>query len=326
MVRIGIAGGAGYTAGELIRILLGHPEAEIVFVNSESHAGDRVADVHGGLIGETELEFTAKSSLDEIDVLFLCLGHGKSREYLENHNLPAGLRVIDFAQDFRLKEATPVDGETWVYGLPELNREKIAVATHVANPGCFATCIELSLLPLASAGLLKGTICVNALTGSTGSGQKPTATTHFSWRNGNISVYKAFRHQHLAEILQTLSTMQADTPVSIDFIPYRGNFTRGIFMTAVLHTDATMEEVESLYLDFYKDSPFSHYSRKEFDLKQVIGTNKCICHAEVIDGRLLVIAAIDNLLKGASGQAVENMNLMFGLPETSGLKLKAIAF
>lgn len=322
MIKIGIIGGAGYTAGELIRILLNHPEAEIVFVNSESNAGNLLTDVHEGLYGETDLRFTDQLPFDEVDVVFFCFGHGKSTQFLADHYIPADVRIIDLAQDFRLE----AEDNDYVYGLPELNRSKIINTLHVANPGCFATCIQLGLLPLAEAGLLSGDISVNAITGSTGAGVKPGSTTHFSWRTGNMSIYKAFQHQHVPEILQSLHHLQSDWTGEIDFIPYRGDFPRGIFATEVVKCDAPIEEIESCYRDFYDEAPFTHYVSKALDLKQVVNTNKCLIHAERHRDKLLVTACIDNLLKGASGQAVQNMNLMFGLEETTGLLLKPVAF
>lgn len=322
MIKIGIIGGAGYTAGELIRILLNHPEAEIVFVNSESNAGNLLTDVHEGLYGETDIRFTDQLPFDEVDVVFFCFGHGKSTQFLADHYIPADVRIIDLAQDFRLE----AEDNDYVYGLPELNRSKIINTLHVANPGCFATCIQLGLLPLAEAGLLRGDVSVNAITGSTGAGVKPGATTHFSWRTGNMSIYKAFEHQHVPEILQSLHHLQSDWAGEIDFIPYRGDFPRGIFATEVVKSDAPIEEIESCYRDFYDEAPFTHYVSKALDLKQVVNTNKCLIHAERHRDKLLVTACIDNLLKGASGQAVQNMNLMFGLEETTGLLLKPVAF
>ncbi len=322
MIRIGIIGGAGYTAGELCRLLLNHPEAEIVFVNSESNAGNLLTDVHEGLYGETTLRFTDSLPFDEVDVVFFCFGHGKSMQFLADHYLPPDVRIIDLAQDFRLA----ADDNDYVYGLPELNRSLISSAQHVANPGCFATCIQLGLLPLAEAGLLSGDIAVNAITGSTGAGVKPAATTHFSWRSGNMSIYKAFEHQHVPEIVQSLQQLQPDFDGEIDFIPYRGDFPRGIFATEVVKCDAPMEEIAALYRDFYSEASFTHYVDRPVDLKQVVNTNKCLIHAERHRDKLLVTACIDNLLKGASGQAVQNMNLMFGLEETTGLQLKAVAF
>lgn len=322
MIKIGIVGGAGYTAGELCRLLLGHPEAEIIFINSESHAGDRVADVHGGLYGETGLRFTDALPFDEVDVIFFCFGHGKSTQFLANHYIPADVRIIDLAQDFRLD----AEENDYVYGLPELNRNLISGAMHVANPGCFATCLQLGLLPLAAEGLLQGDVVINAATGSTGAGVKPTATTHFSWRSGNVSVYKAFEHQHVPEILQSLHRLQSGWAGAIDFVPWRGSFTRGIFATEVLTCDAPIEEIEAAFHDFYSEAPFTHYIAAQPDLKQVVNTNKCLIHAEKHGSKLLITSCIDNLLKGASGQAVQNMNLMFGLEETAGLQLKAAAF
>lgn len=322
MIRIGIVGGAGYTAGELCRLLLNHPEAEIVFVNSESHAGDRLADVHGGLYGETGLRFTGGLPLEEVDVVFLCFGHGKSTQFLSDNYIPADVRIIDLAQDFRLVS----EENDFVYGLPELNRAQIGSALHVANPGCFATCLQLGLLPLAGAGLLQGDVTANAITGSTGAGVRPTGTTHFSWRSGNVSIYKAFEHQHVPEILQSLRQLQPGYGGEIGFVPWRGDFARGIFATEVLACDTPLEEIEECYQDFYSEAPFTHYVACPIDLKQVVNTNKCLVHAERHRDKLLVTACIDNLLKGASGQAVQNMNLMFGLEETTGLRLKPSAF
>ncbi len=322
MIRIGIIGGAGYTAGELCRLLLNHPEAEIVFINSESNAGNLITDVHAGLLGETDLRFTDQLPFDQVDVVFFCFGHGKSTQFLNDHYIPADVRIIDLAQDFRLA----AEDNDYIYGLPELNGARISGAQHVANPGCFATCIQLGLLPLAKAGLLEGNIFVNAITGSTGAGVKPSATTHFSWRSGNMSIYKAFEHQHVPECLQSLRQLQPSFDSTIDFIPYRGDFPRGIFATEVLHCDAPEEEIISLYKDFYSESPFTHYVDKAIDLKQVVNTNKCLVHVERHGDKLLVTSCIDNLLKGASGQAVQNMNLMFGLEETAGLRLKPVAF
>ena len=321
-MKIGILGGAGYTGGELIRILLNHPQAEIVFVNSESNAGRPVTDVHEGLYGETDLCFTDGMPFGDVDVLFFCFGHGKSRQFLAEHDVPGGARIIDMAQDFRL--AAP--GNDFVYGLPEINRSRIAAARHVANPGCFATCIQLGLLPAAKMGLLTEDIAVNAITGSTGAGQKPGATTHFSWRTDNISIYKPFTHQHVPEIRQSLAMMQGGLDAGIDFIPYRGCFARGIFATAVVRTEADERDIIAGYEDFYRDEPFTRYVGKPLDLKQVVNTNKCLVHCEKYGNKLLITSCIDNLLKGAVGQAVQNMNIMFGLEETVGLRLKPSAF
>ncbi len=322
MIRIGIIGGAGYTAGELCRLLLNHPEAEIVFINSESNAGNLITDVHEGLYGETDMRFTDELPFENVDVVYFCFGHGKSTQFLTDHYIPADVRIIDLAQDFRLA----AEGNDYVYGLPELNRTAILGAQHVANPGCFATCIQLGLLPLADAGLLQGDVSVNAITGSTGAGVKPSSTTHFSWRSGNMSIYKAFQHQHVPEIVQSLQQLQPSFEGAIDFIPYRGDFPRGIFATEVITCDVPEEEIADLYRDFYSDAPFTHYVDRAVDLKQVVNTNKCLIHAERHGNKLLVTSVIDNLLKGASGQAVQNMNLMFELEEDAGLRLKPLAF
>ena len=322
MIRIGIIGGAGYTAGELCRLLLNHPEAEIVFINSESNAGNLITDVHEGLYGETDMRFTDELPFEDVDVVYFCFGHGKSTQFLTDHYIPADVRIIDLAQDFRLA----AEGNDYVYGLPELNRTAILGAQHVANPGCFATCIQLGLLPLADAGLLQGDVSVNAITGSTGAGVKPSSTTHFSWRSGNMSIDKAFQHQHVPEIVQSLQQLQPSFEGAIDFIPYRGDFPRGIFATEVITCDVPEEEIADLYRDFYSDAPFTHYVDRAVDLKQVVNTNKCLIHAERHGNKLLVTSVIDNLLKGASGQAVQNMNLMFELEEDAGLRLKPLAF
>ena len=320
-MKIGILGAAGYTGGELIRLLLNHPEAEIVFANSESNAGNLVSDVHEGLIGETELKFTDEMPFDQVDVVFFCFGHGKSEAFLKEHTIPENVKIIDLAQDFRIKGS-----HDYVYGLPEINKEQIQQAQHLANPGCFATAIQLALLPAAMLHLLKEDVAVNAITGSTGAGQKPGATTHFSWRVDNLSIYKPFQHQHIAEIRQSLTQEQGYLDASIDFIPYRGNFARGIFCTAVIKTDAPANDVIAAYKEYYRNAAFTHYSDKSIDLKQVVNTNKALVHVDGFEGKILVTSCIDNLLKGAVGQAVQNMNIMFGLDETTGLKLKASAF
>ena len=322
MIRVGIIGGAGYTAGELIRLLINHPEAEIVFVNSASNAGNKITDVHEGLYGETDLTFTDQLPLDEIDVLFFCTAHGDTRKFMESHNLPEGLKIIDLSMDYRIKS----DDHDFIYGLPELNRRATCSAKHVANPGCFATCIQLGLLPLAKHNLLEGDIMVNAITGSTGAGVKPGATSHFSWRNNNMSVYKAFQHQHVPEIKQSLKQLQSNFDSEIDFIPYRGDFPRGIFCTIVLKTKLAIEEAVNIYTEYYAKDSFTHVVEKNIDLKQVVNTNKCLIHLEKHGDKLLIISCVDNLLKGASGQAVHNMNLLFNLEETVGLRLKPSAF
>ena len=330
MIKVGILGAAGYTGGELIRLLLNHPEAEIVFANSGSNAGNKVADVHGGLFGETDLEFTDAMPFDEVDVVFFCFGHGKSEEFLKEHSIPAHVKIIDLAQDFRIAAPT----HDYVYGLPEIYKAEIQKCQHLANPGCFATCIQLGLLPLAKAGLLKHDVSVNAITGSTGAGQKPTGTTHFSWRNNNMSVYKVFTHQHLHEIRQSLTELQGELDASIDFIPYRGDFPRGIFCTEVVKFDGeegtpsnpTGEQLAQMYKDFYADAAFTHYVDKAVDMKQVVNTNKCLVHVDKFGNKAVITSTIDNLLKGAVGQAVQNMNLMFGIDEKAGLNLKPSAF
>lgn len=322
MIKVGILGAAGYTGGELIRLLLNHPDAEIVFANSESNAGNLISDVHEGLIGETDLKFTDQMPFEEVDVVFFCFGHGKSEAFLKEHTIPSQVKIIDLAQDFRIAAPT----HDYIYGLPEINKAEIAKAQHVANPGCFATCIQLGLLPAAKMGLLQYDVAVNAITGSTGAGQKPGSTTHFSWRNNNLSIYKPFTHQHLAEIRQSLKQVQGHLDVDIDFIPYRGDFARGIFCTEVIRTKADAEEIIAGYKTFYKDTAFTHYTDHSLDLKQVVNTNKCLVHIDIFENKVLVTSCIDNLLKGAVGQAVQNMNIMFGLDETSGLRLKASAF
>ena len=322
MIRIGILGAAGYTGGELIRLLLNHPEAEIMFANSESNAGNLVADVHEGLYGDTDLRFTDEMPFNDVDVVFFCFGHGKSEAFLKEHAIPQHVKIIDLAQDFRL--AAP--GNDYVYGLPEINKDKIATAQHVANPGCFATCIQLALLPAASMKIITENVSVNAITGSTGAGQKPSATTHFSWRNNNMSIYKAFTHQHVPEIRQSLTQVQGYLDADIDFIPYRGDFARGIFATAVVRTDKPIEEVIEGYKQFYANAAFTHYVDKAIDMKQVVNTNKALVHCDKYGRKLLITSTIDNLLKGAVGQAVQNMNIMFGINETTGLNLKSSAF
>lgn len=320
MIKVGIVGGAGYTAGEALRILLNHPQVEIVFVNSTSNAGNKLYDVHEGLFGETEMVFTEELPLDKIDALFICSGHGDSRKFMESHDVPASVKIIDLSTDYR------DESDGFVYGLPELNMERIKKANKIANPGCFATAIQLGLLPLAANRLLKSDVHVNAITGSTGAGVKPGATSHFSWRNGNISVYKAFQHQHLKEIGQSMRQLQPGFSHDINFIPVRGNFSRGIFVSTYTECDLELEEAKKLYEDFYKDAAFTFVMDKNPDLKQVVNTNKGIVHLEKHGNKLFIISMVDNLLKGASGQAVHNMNIMFGLDEKCGLNLKSVAF
>ncbi len=322
MIRAGIIGGAGYTAGELIRILVNHPDVVISFINSSSNAGNAITDVHSGLVGECDLTFTDALPLDSVDVLFLCSAHGDSKRFLEENIVPSSVKIIDLSTDFRHKNPD----HDFIYGLPELNKEAIQQTQHVANPGCFATAIQLALLPLASAGLIKGEVHVNAITGSTGAGVKPSSTTHFSWRNDNISVYKPFEHQHLQEIKQSLTQLQDGLDQEILFIPVRGDFARGIFASVYTNFEGSIEDALRLYSDFYKEARFTFISQKSIDLKQVVNTNKCLLYLEKHGNKLLIFSVIDNLLKGASGQAVHNMNLMFGLDEGAGLNLKALAF
>ena len=320
MIKVGIIGGAGYTAGELLRLLVNHPQVEIAFVHSTSNAGNALSDVHGGLIGQTDLCFADKYDLTAIDALFLCSAHGQSRKFWEDNPLPATLKVIDLAQDFRDESCG------YVYGLPEINRQRIAHTFRLANPGCFATAIQLALLPLATNGLLKDEVHVTAITGSTGAGVKPGATTHFSWRSDNISVYKAFEHQHLIEIRRTLKTLQPSFNSDINFVPMRGDFARGIFASVYTETDLTAEQAVELYKEFYADAAFTFVVDREVDLKQVVNTNKAVVRVAKYGNKLHIVSVIDNLLKGASGQAVQNMNIMFGLDENLGLNLKASAF
>ncbi len=322
MIKVGIIGGAGYTAGELIRLLVNHPDVELRFVNSTSNAGNKIADIHAGLFGETDLRFTGELPLDEIDCLFFCTAHGDTKKFMESHDIPENVKIIDLSMDYRIANGS----HDFVYGLPELNRRRICSAKHVANPGCFATCIQLAVLPLAKHLMLNSDLHVNAITGSTGAGVKPSPTSHFSWRNDNISIYKPFTHQHLAEIQQSLNQLQNSFQSSINFIPVRGNFSRGIFATTYLDCKIELEEIIRLYEDYYSDHSFTFITRKNPDLKQVVNTNKCLIHLEQIDGKLLIVSMIDNLLKGASGQAVHNLNLLFGLEETVGLHLKPSAF
>lgn len=321
MIRAGIVGGAGYAGGELIRLLLFHPQVEIGFVQSTSHAGNYLYDVHTDLFGDTDLQFTKEINC-EIDVLFLCLGHGDSKGFLEKNKIDKRVKIIDLSQDYRLT----ANAAGFVYGLPELNSTIIKTAQYIANPGCFATAIELALLPMASKNRLSGHIFISAITGSTGAGQKLSGTSHFSWRTNNISVYKAFQHQHLDEIEESLKQLQPTFDGNIKFIPERGNFSRGIFVSLMVQSGLLAEELYNLYVQYYQDHPFVHISSGAIHLKQVINTNKCLIAIEKHNSDVLITSAVDNLLKGASGQAVQNMNLMFGLEETSGLKLKASAF
>jgi N-acetyl-gamma-glutamyl-phosphate reductase len=327
-IRIGIIGGAGYTAGELIRILLNHPNAEIGFVHSKSNAGNLVYKVHQDLVGETDLKFTGEQHND-IDVLFLCLGHGESAKFLTENSTPDSIKIIDLANDFRLSKKSSIGNRQFVYGLPELYKEKIKSSNNIANPGCFATAIQLGLLPLAKAGLLPTEIYTTGITGSTGAGQGLAATSHFSWRANNIQAYKTLTHQHNAEILESINSLQSNSPLGdggVNFVPWRGDFTRGIFISSQIKCEVSLDELNVLYKYFYKDHPFTTVTTESVFLKQVVNTNKCIIQLEKLGNKLVVHSVIDNLIKGASGQAIQNMNLIFGLEETTGLKLKANYF
>lgn len=329
-IKAGIIGGAGYTGGEMLRILINHPNVAIAFVNSSSNAGNLISDVHTDLFGDTDLRFTDQISQD-IDVLFLCVGHGDAKKFLEANPIDERVKIIDLSQDFRLNRNSSIENRQFTYGLPELNKAQIQAAKNIANPGCFATCIQLGLLPLAAKGLLQNEVHINATTGSTGAGQSLAPTSHFSWRNNNLSIYKAFEHQHLNEIGESLLQAARKSPlgdlgVGLNFIPQRGDFTRGILAAMYTESDLTEDEAYELYENYYSGHPFTHVSRKNIDLKQVVNTNKCLVHLEKHGDKLFIISIIDNLLKGASGQAVQNMNLMFGLEETAGLRLKASYF
>lgn len=330
-IKAGIVGGAGYTGGEMLRILLNHPNVEITFVNSSSNAGNYIYDVHKDLFGDTELKFSSDLS-NEIDVLFFCVGHGDAKKFLEANTVADHIKIIDLSQDFRLTGNSKLQTRTFTYGLPELQKEVIKTASNIANPGCFATCIQLALLPLAHKNLLLNEVHISATTGSTGAGQSLAPTSHFTWRNDNLSVYKAFNHQHLHEISQSLNQLQNDFPIypsdknKLNFIPYRGDFTRGILASIYTECNLSEEEALKLYTDFYAEHPFTHVTNRDIDLKQVVNTNKCFILVKKHGNKIFLISIMDNLLKGASGQAVQNMNLMFNLPETSGLKLKANAF
>lgn len=327
-IKVGIIGAAGYTAGELLRILINHPDVEIVYVQSDSNAGNAIGSVHTDLFHVENLRF-APDIDDSAELVFLCKGHGESVKILQSGKIDNATRIIDLSQDFRLSDSFPEIQKEYgkfIYGLPELNRSEIVNAENIANPGCFATCLQLGLLPLAKKGLIKDDVHISAITGSTGAGQKLSVTSHFSWRNNNMSVYKAFTHQHLKEIRQSLKKTDPEFNQDLLFIPYRGNFTRGIIATMYLKTEASSESVKKDFAEFYKDHPFVHSSDSNIDLKQVVNTNYCQLFINKIEDRLMVISTIDNLVKGASGQAVQNMNLMYGLDETTGLRIKGIAF
>jgi N-acetyl-gamma-glutamyl-phosphate reductase len=320
-IKVGIVGGAGYTGGEAIRILLNHPNVEIAFIHSRSNAGKLLHTVHQDLVGETDIKFAG--SLSECDVIFLCLGHGESKKFLEENPIPDSTRIIDLSQDFRMGEKS--GDRAFVYGLPEFQREKIKQANNIANPGCFATTIQLGLLPLAKAGLLTE-VNTTGITGSTGAGQKLQDTTHFTWRANNVSAYKTLAHQHLKEMNRTLKTLQSGFSGDLNFVPWRGDFTRGIFATSVVSSTLSLDDTKKLYQDFYASHPFTFVLDEMVDLKQVVNTNKCLIHLEQVKNKLAIHSVTDNLLKGASGQAVQNMNLIFAFPEDSGLRLKASAF
>ena len=333
MIRTGIIGGAGYTGGELIRLLINHPSVSLDFIHSRSNAGKPVHSIHQDLLGDTNLVFTDDTkalSNKSLDVLFLCLGHGESKKFLSEHSIDDSIKVIDLANDFRLAEQSSIQSpngrkRNFVYGLPELNREQIRQATDIANPGCFATTLQLGLLPLAKEGLLKD-VYTTGITGSTGAGQSLTQTSHFSWRANNIQAYKTLTHQHLGEIGQSLRQLQVKNDINVHFVPWRGDFTRGIFISSQVSCDEKLEDLQEMFADYYKDHPFTHLSREPIFLKQVVNTNKCIIQLEKVGSILVVHSITDNLLKGASGQAVQNLNLAFGLEETTGLKLKANYF
>ena len=322
-IKAGIAGGAGYTGGEMLRILLDHPAVDIAFVHSRSNAGEPLSKVHNDLFGETDLRFSSEIP-DDIDVLFLCVGHGEAKAFLLQHKINDKVKIIDLSQDFRLSKDATIGERTFVYGLPELNRAQVRVADNIANPGCFATAIQLGVLPLAKAALLNE-VHTTGITGSTGAGQKLQSTSHFSWRANNIQAYKSLAHQHINEIMQTISFLQPKHS-SLNFVPWRGDFARGIYVTSYTSCDLDIEAAYALYELYYADSPFTNVCHEMIDMKQVVNTNKCVLHIEKEGSNLIIHSAIDNLIKGASGQAVQNMNLMVGLPEDSGLRLKSIAF
>ncbi|MFD0765004.1 N-acetyl-gamma-glutamyl-phosphate reductase [Mucilaginibacter lutimaris] len=324
-IKAGIVGGAGYTGGEMLRILINHPNVEIEFVHSNSNAGNHVYDVHHDLFGDTDLTFASELAFN-IDVLFLCVGHGDAKKFLEAHAIPDHIKIIDLSQDFRLNQNATIGNKKFVYGLPEINREAIKSAENIANPGCFATCLQLGLLPLAGKGLLNNEVHITATTGSTGAGQSLSPTSHFTWRNDNLSVYKVFNHQHLNEIGQSLRQLQDGFDKDINFVPYRGGFTRGIIASIYTESDLSEAEALSIYKEYYAGHPFTHVTSKDIDLKQIVNTNKCFVQVKKHDNKIFIISIMDNLLKGASGQAVQNMNIMFGLDERAGLRLKATGF
>ncbi|HTK22438.1 MAG TPA: N-acetyl-gamma-glutamyl-phosphate reductase [Mucilaginibacter sp.] len=324
-IKAGIVGGAGYTGGEMLRILVNHPNVEIVFAHSNSNAGNYVYEVHTDLLGDTEMKFASELSND-IDVLFLCVGHGDAKKFLDANPISSHIKIIDLSQDFRLNASSKINDREFVYGLPELNRDAIKSSNNVANPGCFATCLQLGLLPLAAKGLLNGEVHITGTTGSTGAGQSLSSTTHFTWRNDNLSIYKAFEHQHMREVNQSVKQLQAGFGHPINFVPYRGDYTRGIIASIYIDCVLSGDEALKLFEDYYAGHPFTHVTKRNIDLKQIINTNKCFIQVAKHGNKLLITSIIDNLLKGASGQAVQNMNLLFGLDESAGLRLKATAF
>lgn len=323
-IKAGIIGGAGYTGGELIRLLINHPEVSLEFVQSRSNAGKPVHAVHPDLIGDTDLSFSGEMST-AIDVLFLCLGHGESRKFLEQTAISSTTKIVDLTNDFRLRNQSSIGNRQFVYGLPELNRNQIKNADNIANPGCFATAIQLGLLPIAEAGLLHD-VYTTGITGSTGAGQSLSQSSHFSWRANNIQAYKTLTHQHLEEIGESLLQLQPDSNIELSFVPWRGDFTRGIFISSTLHCSLTLEETIHIYTQYYKEHPFTHVSRESIFLKQVVNTNKAVLQIEKAGTKIVIHSAIDNLLKGACGQAVQNMNLAFGISEKTGLHLKPTGF
>ncbi|MDG1452729.1 MAG: N-acetyl-gamma-glutamyl-phosphate reductase [Polaribacter sp.] len=325
MLEVGIIGGAGYTAGELIRLLLNHPQTTINFVYSTSNAGNKIHKVHQDLTGSTEISFTNTIN-SEVDVLFLCLGHGNSTAFLKNNHFSASTKIIDLSNDFRLHKDHNFNGKEFVYGLPELQKDKIKNAKYIANPGCFATALQLAILPLAANSLLNDDLHINAVTGATGAGTSLSSTTHFTWRDNNFSHYKAFNHQHLGEIHQTVNQLQSNFNTEINFMPNRGNFSRGIFATTYIKFEGSIEKAKEIYHNYYKDAAFTFVSDNDIHMKQVVNTNKCLLHLAKHGNKLLITSTIDNLLKGASGQAIQNMNLMVGFDEMVGLNLKATYF
>ena len=323
-IKVGIVGGSGYTAGELIRLLINHPNVDISFINSKTYTGKKVVDIHKDLIGELEIKFIGE--IKDCDVLFLCLGHNKSEEFLRKTSINRKTKIIDLSQDYRIGKSFIGNDEKrdFIYGLPELYKNEIKTAKNISNPGCFATAIEISLIPSIEKKYIHGEVHTNAITGSTGAGVVPSKTTHFSWRNNNVSNYNVFNHRHLNEIYLHLNQICND--VTINFIPVRGNFSRGIFCTSYFKSDVTVEEINEVYKIYYKNHPFVHISENEISLKEVINTNKCILHVSKVNDKILITSIIDNLIKGASGQAIQNMNLISGFEEMTGLKLKSSIF